>query len=154
MAQLSGFTKAFNMSMQNVLTFAQMKQGQEHRKQQLKQQEFQNKVQSVGLLAPFFGKDNAPSVRRNALNQAQKIFPNSGIDFSNQLIDTPEFDNIKTELDVIKDQIGNITQYDNDNRVIDMGIKESNKKSIELASKNIPNLKLYLPNLIQFSKNG
>lgn len=45
-------------------------------------------------------------------------------------------------------------QYDKDGKVTDKGIKESNRISTELASKNIPNLKLYLPNLIQFSRNG
>jgi hypothetical protein len=45
-------------------------------------------------------------------------------------------------------------QFDSDGRILDKGIKESNKKSIELASDNIINLKLYLPNTLQFSRNG
>ena len=45
-------------------------------------------------------------------------------------------------------------QYDTDGRITDKGIKESNRISTELASTNIPNLKLYLPNTIQFSRNG
>lgn len=34
----------------------------------------------------------------------------------------------------------------------DEEIKESNFKSVKLASKNMPALQLYLPNLLQFSK--
>jgi hypothetical protein len=41
--------------------------------------------------------------------------------------------------------------YDSKNgKMLDMGVFESNRKSIELASSTMPNLKLYLPNLIQF----
>lgn len=36
--------------------------------------------------------------------------------------------------------------------MLDMGVHESNKKSIELASTTMPNLKLYLPNTFQFWK--
>ena len=36
--------------------------------------------------------------------------------------------------------------------MMDMGVHESNKKSIELASTTMPNLKLYLPNTFQFWK--
>jgi hypothetical protein len=44
--------------------------------------------------------------------------------------------------------------YDqNTGRLIDMGVRESNSKSIELASKKIPNLKLHLPDLTKFWKN-
>ena len=35
-------------------------------------------------------------------------------------------------------------------KVTDMGIRESNMASIKIESDQIPNLKLYLPNLIQF----
>jgi len=40
-------------------------------------------------------------------------------------------------------------------RTLDIGIRESNKKSIELASTTMPNLKLYLPNTKQYARpNG
>ena len=38
--------------------------------------------------------------------------------------------------------------------VLDIGVYESNKKSIELASTTMPNLKLYLPNTIQYWKDS
>lgn len=38
-------------------------------------------------------------------------------------------------------------------RLIDMGVRESNRKSLELASNNIQNLNLHFPNLTQFWKN-
>jgi len=43
-------------------------------------------------------------------------------------------------------------QYDSKGNVIDKGIKESNRISISLVADKIPNLKLYLPNLLQFYK--
>jgi hypothetical protein len=36
--------------------------------------------------------------------------------------------------------------------VSDRGVAHSNSKAIELVSSDIPNLKLYLPNLYQFYK--
>jgi hypothetical protein len=36
--------------------------------------------------------------------------------------------------------------------MLDMGIRESNSKSIELASENMPTLKLHLPNTIQYAR--
>lgn len=38
------------------------------------------------------------------------------------------------------------------NSVIDKGVRESNRISISLATDTIPNLKFYLPNLLQFHK--
>ena len=43
--------------------------------------------------------------------------------------------------------------YDMSGNLINKSVKESNRISLKLASKNIPNLKLYLPNLLQFYKN-
>jgi hypothetical protein len=45
------------------------------------------------------------------------------------------------------------TIYDDDGSIIDKSISESNRISIDLQSKKIPNLKLYLPNLLQFYKS-
>jgi len=42
--------------------------------------------------------------------------------------------------------------FKEDGTVSDKGVLESNRKSIELVSGKIPNLKLYLPNLLQFYK--
>lgn len=42
--------------------------------------------------------------------------------------------------------------YDSDGKVIDKGVRESNKISTELNTGKMPNLKLYLPNTIQFYK--
>ena len=36
--------------------------------------------------------------------------------------------------------------------LINKSVKESNRVSLRLTSKKIPNLKLYLPNLLQFYK--
>ena len=44
------------------------------------------------------------------------------------------------------------TVVDTRGNVSDMGIKESNRMSVKLASNIIINLKLYLPNLVQFVK--
>lgn len=44
--------------------------------------------------------------------------------------------------------------YDKNNVVTDKGVIESNRISVKLASENMPNLKLYLPNLKQFKQNG
>ena len=43
--------------------------------------------------------------------------------------------------------------YDMGGNLINKSVKESNRISIKLASENIPNLKLYLPNLLQFYKS-
>ena len=37
--------------------------------------------------------------------------------------------------------------------IVDKSVSESNRISINLQSKKIPNLKLYLPNLLQFYKS-
>lgn len=42
--------------------------------------------------------------------------------------------------------------YNKNNEVSDKGVKQSNKIAISLVSDKIKNLKLYLPNLIQFHK--
>ncbi len=42
--------------------------------------------------------------------------------------------------------------YDMEGNLINKSVKESNRVSLRLASKKIPNLKLYLPNLLQFYK--
>ena len=44
------------------------------------------------------------------------------------------------------------TQYDNVGNIKDKGVLESNRISISLLKNEIPNLKFYLPNLIQFYK--
>lgn len=44
------------------------------------------------------------------------------------------------------------TQYNSIGNVIDRGVKESNRVAISLVSDKIPNLKMYLPNLLQFHK--
>lgn len=43
-------------------------------------------------------------------------------------------------------------KYDSNNNVIEKSVLDSNQISIRLASKSIKNLKLYLPNLLQFYK--
>ena len=43
--------------------------------------------------------------------------------------------------------------YDASGTVIDKSVSESNRIAIKLVSDKIPNLKLYLPNLLQFYKN-
>ena len=43
-------------------------------------------------------------------------------------------------------------QYDSKGNVMDKGVKESNRIAINLVADKIPNLKMYLPNLIQFHK--
>ena len=45
------------------------------------------------------------------------------------------------------------TVYDEDGSIVDKSVSESNRISINLQSKKIPNLKLYLPNLLQFYKS-
>lgn len=42
--------------------------------------------------------------------------------------------------------------YDKNEKIVDKGVIESNRISIKLASEKIKNLKLYLPNLLQFYK--
>ena len=44
------------------------------------------------------------------------------------------------------------TQYDDKGGVVDKAVSDSNRISIKLVSDKIPNLKLYLPNLLQFYK--
>jgi hypothetical protein len=44
------------------------------------------------------------------------------------------------------------TQYDSNGNVLDKGVSESNRISISLVNDKIPNLKFYLPNLLQFHK--
>jgi hypothetical protein len=44
------------------------------------------------------------------------------------------------------------TEFNDKNEVIDKGVKESNRIAIRIASEKIKNLKLYLPNLLQFYK--
>jgi hypothetical protein len=44
------------------------------------------------------------------------------------------------------------TQYDSIGNVLDKGVRESNRISISLVNDKIPNLKFYLPNLLQFHK--
>lgn len=44
------------------------------------------------------------------------------------------------------------TQYNNDGSIKDKSVSESNKIAIYLVDKEMPNLKLYLPNLLQFYK--
>ena len=43
-------------------------------------------------------------------------------------------------------------KYDNNGNVIDKSVSESNRIAIELEKRKMPNLKLYLPNLLQFHK--
>jgi hypothetical protein len=43
-------------------------------------------------------------------------------------------------------------RYDSTGNVIDKAVSESNRIAISLCSYDIPNLKLYLPNLLQFYK--
>lgn len=45
------------------------------------------------------------------------------------------------------------TQYDDEGNVSDKAVSESNRVAIRLVADKIPNLKLYLPNLLQFYKN-
>lgn len=44
------------------------------------------------------------------------------------------------------------TTYREDGQLLDMSVSESNRKAILLHYDKIPNLKLYLPNLLQFYK--
>jgi hypothetical protein len=44
------------------------------------------------------------------------------------------------------------TEYNNDGTIKNKSVSESNRISISLVDKEMPNLKLYLPNLIQFYK--
>lgn len=44
------------------------------------------------------------------------------------------------------------TQYDSFGNITDKGVKESNRISIQMVTDILPNLKLYLPNLLQFHK--
>jgi hypothetical protein len=44
-------------------------------------------------------------------------------------------------------------EYDSKGNVIDKSVSESNRIAIKLNVDKIPNLKLYLPNLLQFYKN-
>lgn len=44
------------------------------------------------------------------------------------------------------------TKYDNSGNIIDRSVLESNRIALKLVSDRIPNLKLYLPNLLQFHK--
>jgi len=44
------------------------------------------------------------------------------------------------------------TQYDSSGTVLDKGVRESNRIAISLVNNTIPNLKFYLPNLLQFHK--
>lgn len=44
------------------------------------------------------------------------------------------------------------TTYREDGQVLDMSVSESNRKAILLHYDKMPNLKLYLPNLLQFYK--
>ena len=46
----------------------------------------------------------------------------------------------------------NETKYDNNGNIVDKSVSESNRISIQLSSDKMPNLKLYLPNLLQFHK--
>ena len=46
----------------------------------------------------------------------------------------------------------NETKYNNTGDIIDKSFSESNRIAIKLVSYKIPNLKLYLPNLLQFYK--
>ncbi len=43
-------------------------------------------------------------------------------------------------------------QYDSKGNVMDKGVRESNRIAISLEADKIPNLKMYLPNLLQFHK--
>lgn len=45
------------------------------------------------------------------------------------------------------------TQYDDVGNVSDKAVSESNRVAIRLVADKIPNLKLYLPNLLQFYKS-
>ena len=45
-----------------------------------------------------------------------------------------------------------LPQYDSKGVVIDKSVSESNRIAIQLVAHIIPNLKLYLPNLLQFFK--
>lgn len=44
------------------------------------------------------------------------------------------------------------TQYREDGQLLDMNVSESNRRAILLHYDRMPNLKLYLPNLLQFYK--
>jgi len=44
------------------------------------------------------------------------------------------------------------TQYDNEGRIVDRSVSESNRIAIKIVSAEMPNLKLHLPNLLQFYK--
>lgn len=44
-------------------------------------------------------------------------------------------------------------QYDDKGNIIDKSVSESNRIAIKLVAHKIPNLKLYLPNLLQFYKS-
>jgi hypothetical protein len=61
----------------------------------------------------------------------------------------PHFTSIKLRWRITgpKDQ-----QYDSTGTIINKAVSESNRIAIKLAAHEIPNLKLYLPNLLQFHK--
>jgi hypothetical protein len=44
------------------------------------------------------------------------------------------------------------TKYDVDGNMIEKSVSESNRIAIDLEKRKMPNLKLYLPNLLQFHK--
>lgn len=44
-------------------------------------------------------------------------------------------------------------EYDDVGNIVDKSVKESNRVAISLVADKIPNLKLYLPNLLQFYKS-
>ena len=44
------------------------------------------------------------------------------------------------------------TSYDNQGNIVDRRVDDSNRISLKLVSDVMPNLKLYLPNLLQFHK--
>lgn len=43
-------------------------------------------------------------------------------------------------------------EYDEKGNILDKGVRESNRIAISLVNDKIPNLKFYLPNLLQFRK--
>lgn len=78
MAQLSGFTKAFNMSMNNMLTFAQMRQQQQQREALLKQkkeeQTIDNAFKIMSASSQLFDKKYGKETNQWAANSWGKAY--------------------------------------------------------------------------------
>jgi hypothetical protein len=111
---------------------------------------FSNQTITAFLPSPTESDYSIGYIRRyfiqNVVDKSSPIYEVSDVEFS-RILTLPNYTGVSLKWRIT----GPISQTFT-NSVIDKGVRESNRISISLVNDKIPNLKFYLPNLLQFHK--